>query len=144
MLSLTAHGFNDEFERIKFILAAVPMEGPHTGDNIRSHLLQQFNKWKITEHQCHMIICDNAASMKMAMRLQEWEAFGCLAHTLALIVTGALKVDRSVENLLTNCRSIVAHFNHSSGEYYLIQFSFKLIIYAIPLYTARITNLFFP
>jgi len=53
------------------VLAAFPLEDSHTGEVIRSTLLDLFNEWDISEEKCHAIVSDNAASMKLAMRLQE-------------------------------------------------------------------------
>lgn len=48
-----------------------------------------------------------------AVRLTGWNHVACFAHTLNLIVSGAIKQDKSVSELKLKCKEIVTYFHQS-------------------------------
>jgi len=56
---------------------------------------------------------DNAASIACAMRMAKVESFGCMAHTLQLVLHDALFSQTSVKNVVKKSRRLVSHFKHS-------------------------------
>ena len=65
-----------------------------------------------------MVVADNASNMKKALREGRFEAQGCFAHTLQLIVNDGVFSQRAVIDTLSVCRSIVGHFKHSTIAYH--------------------------
>ena len=65
-----------------------------------------------------MIAADNASNMKKALREGNFEAQGCFAHTLQLVVSDSVLSQRAVIDTLAVCRSIVGHFKHSTIAYH--------------------------
>ena len=66
-----------------------------------------------------MVVADNAASnMKKALKEGHFEAQGCFAHTLQLVVNDGVLSQRAVIDILAVCRSIVGHFKHSTIAYH--------------------------
>ena len=65
------------------------LEEDHTGVCLASRLKDAMNTWKLHD-TIHMGLRDNAANMVSAMRIAEVEDFGCMAHTLQLVLHDAL------------------------------------------------------
>jgi len=74
--------------------------------------------WKISKSRIHMAVADNASNMKKALREGNFEAQGCFAHTLQLVVNDSVLSQCAVSNILSVCRSIVGHFKHSTIAYH--------------------------
>ena len=60
-----------------------------------------------------MGIRDNAANMICAMRKAQVDDFGCMAHTLQLVIHNTLFCQAAVEKLVKKSRKFVTHFKHS-------------------------------
>ena len=60
------------------------------------------------------LVTDNAANAVAAARITGWKHIPCFAHTLNLIVQGALKADPTLTALKKTCRNIVTFFHHSA------------------------------
>ena len=60
-----------------------------------------------------MVLRDNGRNFVVGLRETGISNFGCLAHTLQLVVKDGVLAQRSVEDLLSRCRKIVGHFKHS-------------------------------
>ena len=115
LLSFTAH-FLHESTRQKVILAAMVLDDDHTGAYLASKLDEAKQTWKL-DGKIHMGIRDNAANMISAMRIANVEHFGCMAHTLQLVLHDALFSQSTVENIVKKSRKIVTHFKHSEQAY---------------------------
>lgn len=78
----------------------------HTAENIA-------NKMKDTMAECRVvnkvivIVSDNAANMKAAVRFGEWYHWGCLAHSLNLIVQSGIT---EIEAVVDKNKTIVSFF----------------------------------
>ena len=86
LISLTAHWIGDEFQCVSAVLHVQKMEGSHTGVSICHTLESMLEDWKISKSRIHMVVANNASNMKKALREGRFEAQGCFAHTLQLIV----------------------------------------------------------
>ena len=111
LLSFTGH-FLSQSSRQKVILAAMVLEEDHTLAYLASKLNEAISTWNLVG-KVHMGIRDNAANMTSAMRIAQVEDFGCMAHTLQLVLHDALFSQSSVENVVKKTRRIVTHFKHS-------------------------------
>ena len=94
------------------------MEGSHTGVAICQALESMLDSWKISKDRVHLVVADNASNMKRAMKKGRFEAQGCFAHTLQLVVNDGVLSQRAVIDLLAVCHSIVEHFRHSTIAYH--------------------------
>ena len=114
LLSFTAHFFHQS-TRQKVLLTAMVLEQDHTGAYLASKLTGAIETWKL-EGKVHMGLRDNAANMVSAMRIAKVEDFGCMAHTLQLVLHDALFTvfsQSTVETIVKKSRRIVTHFKHS-------------------------------
>jgi len=111
LFSFTAH-FLQQSTRRKVVLDAMVLEEDHTGAYLASKLTDAARTWSIGT-KVHMGIRDNAANMVSAFRIAQIDDFGCMAHTLQLVLNDALFCQTSVEKVVKNSRKIVTHFKHS-------------------------------
>ena len=73
-------------------------------------MLACIDKWKIGS-KLHLVLRDNGSNFIAGLRLAN---FGCLAHTLQLVVKDAVLAQKSVQDLLSRCRKIVGHLKQSN------------------------------
>jgi len=111
LLSFTGH-FLQGATRQKVILAAMVLDEDHTGTYLASRLKDAIETWNL-QGKIHMGLRDNAANMISAMRIAEVEDFGCMAHTLQLVLHDALFEQSAVQNIVKKSRRLVTHFKHS-------------------------------
>lgn len=111
LLSFTGHFIHDAVRR-KVILNAMVLEEDHDGNYLASKLCEAMTKWEITE-KIHVGVRDNAANMKVAIRVAGVTDVGCMSHTLQLVLHDALFTQTSVEAVVKKARKIVTHFKHS-------------------------------
>ncbi|XP_057217508.1 zinc finger BED domain-containing protein 4-like [Triplophysa rosa] len=78
---------------------------------------KMLNNWRIDKQRVHVILRDNTANMKKAMRDMGVPSVGCVAHSCQLCVHEGLLSQRSVTETLANARKIVGHFKHSPLAY---------------------------
>jgi hypothetical protein len=96
------------------VLDVIGFEGAtHNAVSIAENLREAFREWGI-EQRLKIVLSDNAANMKAAMRQLHLENIGCIVHTLQLIVnSGCLNNFGSIKTMLHSARAIVTHFKHS-------------------------------
>ena len=111
---MTAHWIGDEFKHMSAVLHAQKIEGSHTGVAICQALKYMLENWKTPKSRIHMV----ASNMKKALREGNFEAQGCFAHTLQLVVSDGVLSQLAVIETLAVCHSIVGHFKHSTIAYY--------------------------
>jgi len=109
--SFTAH-FLHQSTREKVILVAMVLEEDHTGDYLASKLTEAIQTWNL-DGKVHMGLRDNASNIACAMRIAKVESFGCMAHTLQLVLHDALFSQTTVETVVKKSRRMVSHFKHS-------------------------------
>lgn len=76
---------------------------------------KMLNNWGIDKQRVHIILRDNAANMKKAMRDMGVPSVGCVAHSCQLCVHEGLLSQRSVTETLARARKIVGHFKLPVG-----------------------------
>ena len=72
-------------------------------------------KWEIAPGRVHCVMRDAGANIKKALFLSDLNNLDCFAHQLQLVVKAGVTTQKSVSDLLTKCRSIATHFNHSAA-----------------------------
>ena len=92
------------------------MDERHTGENIKTRLLELAKVWKIAG-KVTGVVHDNASNMTLAMNLlgaeSDWDHQACVGDTLQLTVHAGLN-ESSTAKMLSIARKIVGHFNHSA------------------------------
>ncbi|KAL0151124.1 hypothetical protein M9458_053637, partial [Cirrhinus mrigala] len=107
LLSLTAQWIDSSFVLRRATLHIQEFRGSHTAERIQG----------IDKQRVHVILRDNTANMKKAMRDMGVPSVGCVAHSCQLCVHEGLLSQRSVTETLANARKIVGHFKHSPLAY---------------------------
>ena len=108
LLSLTAH-FIKKNSRYKVILSAMVLEKDHDGSYLASKINEALDKWNI-KNKIHIGIRDNAANLKLAMKIANIKDIGCVSHTLQLVIHDALFTEKCVEFIIKKARQIITHF----------------------------------
>ncbi|KAM4560530.1 zinc finger BED domain-containing protein 4-like [Odontesthes bonariensis] len=117
LLSLTAQWIDSSFALRRATLHVQEFRGSHTAERIQTAMENMLNNWAIDNTRVHVIVRDNAANMKKAMKDMMVPSVGCVAHSLQLCVHEGLLSQRSVTDTLANARKIVGHFKHSPLAY---------------------------
>ncbi|KAK7888714.1 hypothetical protein WMY93_024274 [Mugilogobius chulae] len=117
LLSLTAQWIDSSFVLRRATLHVREFRGSHTAERIQQSIENMLNNWGIDKERVHVILRDNAANMKKAMRDMGVRSLGCVAHSCQLCVQEGLLSQRSVTEILANARKIVGHFKHSPLAY---------------------------
>jgi hypothetical protein len=97
-MAITLQALTQDFDMINLTLAVEPLHERHTGDVIRQHLEQSFTSWNLDHNNLTMMLRDNASNVLKACRDWGIPHFGCIGHTLHLIV-GPLFVQNSHESM---------------------------------------------
>jgi len=116
LMSVTAHYVDfSRGTRPKIILSAVPLEDDHTADYLSGVLTEEvLQKWGIPRDKVHAMVHDNAKNMVKAVEVAKvFVDVRCFAHTVQLVIHDGISEQRTVNDLLTRTRQIVAHFHRS-------------------------------
>ncbi|CAJ0921704.1 unnamed protein product [Ranitomeya imitator] len=107
--SVTCH-FIENYKLVSCLLDCFEFSETHTSENLAEELLRVVKEWQI-EGKVICCVSDNAANITKAIKLLNWVHHPCLAHTINLIVTDALKI---VKPTLDKVKSIVEFFHKST------------------------------
>ena len=72
------------------VLETVCLRTDHTGENIAAELQRVATGWNLHD-KFVCSVTDSASNMNLALRITKWSHLPCFAHTLNLIVQGALQ-----------------------------------------------------
>jgi hypothetical protein len=95
-MAITLHALTDDFSMINLTLDVMPLQGKHTGRFIMEQLMESFDKWGIQNENMTMMLRDNTSNAIKVCHNWGITHFGCIGHTLHLIV-GALFVQKEVQ-----------------------------------------------
>ncbi len=112
-LSLTGHCLTKDFEQKVAVLRVAYFPESHTGSNIKDMILKSIDEFNIPHYKVHLIARDNGANMVKGIRETGFSALPCFLHTLQLILHDSIFEQKYMKDIITNCRTIVTHFNHS-------------------------------
>jgi hypothetical protein len=98
---------------VSFVLETFNLCVNHTAENIAAELVRIADEWNIAE-KVVAIVTDNAANMVAAIRITRWKHIPCFAHTLNLIVQGALSAAKETADLKKKCKDMVTFFHQST------------------------------
>ena len=111
-MTVTCHFIDESWQLKTFVLETFHLSTSHTAENIAAELIRIGKEWEISE-KVIALVTDNAANAVAAARITGWTHIPCFAHTLNLIVKGALGADPSLVALKKKCKDIVTFFHHS-------------------------------
>ena len=112
-MSLTAHCIGESFRRKKFVLCATELDEHHTGEYINEMFHKMLKRWGIPLEKVHVLLRDAGANVKKAMKLGCISSFNCANHQLHLVVTEAVKSQRTIIDCIARVSKTSGHFNHS-------------------------------
>ena len=112
LLSITAHWITDVWDRQSAVLAATPISGSHTSDNIAGIIKTMLTTWNVGS-KVHVFLRDNARNMTAGLRDAGVQSLSCFSHTLQLCVKNSLTSQRAVSDAVAVCRNVATHFSHS-------------------------------
>ncbi|XP_052744503.1 uncharacterized protein LOC112046345 [Bicyclus anynana] len=112
LLSLTAHGINRDFKRLKFILKCHTFDGRHTGDLVLEKINSMLMEWGIIKEKIYCFVRDSGSNMIRAMKLGDLPDVSCTVHQLQLCVRTLLDSDEEIKALLSK-RKKFSTLNHS-------------------------------
>lgn len=73
----------------------------------------KYSSYRIFGQKIVAVVTENASNMKRVVEICGWIHIPCFAHSLNLVVTGALQSNLEIHALLTNCRHAVTFFKQS-------------------------------
>ena len=114
LLSLTSHAVDKDFQRQSYVLCAEPLTERHTGVYLSEVFNSLLDKWSLSPDDVHCVMRDAGANMKKALFLSGVNNTNCTSHQLHLTVKHGLTSEESVTGVISKCRSIATHFNHST------------------------------
>ena len=77
LLSLTAHGITDNYERVSVILKCEQLESRHTGEIIANNLNNILQDWGLSTESVHCILRDRGSNMIKAMNMKNLTDANC-------------------------------------------------------------------
>ena len=113
-ISLSGHWIMEDLSNCNAVLHSSHFPGSHTGVNIGNKLQSMWDSWDIKEKSRNILVRDGASNMTLGCDMIKIPSVHCTIHLLQLVVTDCLDSQRYVTDLLTKCRKLTGHFNHSS------------------------------
>ena len=86
----------------------------HTSQNVSENLLHGLKTFNIPKNKIHLVVRDNGPNMVAGIRESSLLSISYFIHTLQLCINDSILYQRSVKNILINCRNISSHFHHSA------------------------------
>lgn len=111
-IAVTAYYIKTNTEMKPILLGCINYNGRHTSENLVAFLRQMMQDWQIT-NKITCVVSDNTANIQAAIRSGEWRSVGCFAHTINLIIQGALKLEK-IASVMGKFKAIVELFKRSS------------------------------
>ena len=117
-MAVTVHYIDEKGCLCSNVLTTAKIEERHTADAITAHLLKIATEWGIKE-KVVAVVTDNGANVVRAVKDaasavgKGWRHVSCFAHTLNLIVRGAIDDTADLSPLVQKARNIVSFFRRS-------------------------------
>ncbi|XP_065658221.1 zinc finger BED domain-containing protein 4-like isoform X2 [Hydra vulgaris] len=113
-LSITGHWTDPtKFSQETAVLRVIHFPENHTGVHIKEYLQKGLESFKILLSKVHLIVTDNASNMKVVVKNSGMTSTPCFIHTLQLCIHDSILSQKTFKEILTLCRGIKIHFNHS-------------------------------
>ena len=115
-MSVTIHFVTDDWKLERYVLATLPLEERHTGENIAKWILRVLEKFSIDPSKIRALVTDNGSNMLAAAKKlydeHQWVPIKCSAHSLQLSVNAGLN-GKTISRAVGAARSLVEHFKKS-------------------------------
>ncbi|XP_071055076.1 zinc finger BED domain-containing protein 4-like [Onthophagus taurus] len=113
LVSLTAHGVNEGFERVRIILKCEIMEGRHTGQVISTKIESILEEWGIKHDAVHCVVRDRGSNMIKAMQISGFTDFNCVIYQIQCCIKNVILSEEWVQEIIEKVKKVSTHFNHS-------------------------------
>jgi hypothetical protein len=123
--TVTGHYITEDWVLKSVVLETKRIEGSHTGENIKNHLVETQVKWSLPPKP--IAVTDNAANEKKAFELLGWPRFGCYGHRINLMVKRTLAIPE-LARIVAKGRKLVTYFHQSSSTNDLLLAKQKLLL----------------
>lgn len=117
--AVTAHFIDDSYRLVSVLLDCSNMDISHTANNLATELHTIVTSFQLNQ-KVALAVSDNAANIKKAIELLRWKHFGCMAHTINLIVQDGLKSNTAVKEVLQKVKQIVTFFRKSPTNHKIV------------------------
>ena len=111
-MTITAHFISKEWMLKSCVLETPRFAMSHTAQNIADELTRVMSEWQI-QSKFVAVVTDNASNVTSAVSKLGLTHIPCFAHTINLVVNGAIQAVNSVSNIKKKVKSIVTHFHCS-------------------------------
>ena len=114
MLSITGHWIDPtKFSQVTAALRVIHFPENHTGVHTKEYLQKGLYSFEIPLSKIHLIVPDNASNMKAAVKNSGVISIPFFIPTLQLCIHDSIFSQKTIKEVLTSCRGITTHFNHS-------------------------------
>ncbi|KAL4121559.1 hypothetical protein QTP88_014050 [Uroleucon formosanum] len=110
-IAITFHFIDNNFLLKSVLLSCHEFSDSHTSQNLSQKIKSIIQEWNL-ENKIIFAVSDNASNIQLALKILQIKHFGCFAHTLNLIVQGALALE---SDLLDKIKTIVTFFRKSTS-----------------------------
>jgi hypothetical protein len=117
-ISLTAQWLSPNFELNRAVLRVKHFPESHSALNISEELHTCLNSFDIPFTKVHVVLRDKGANMVAGVRESGLTSLTCFIHMLQLCISSAILSQQSVSNILSTCRALATHLNHSPKATY--------------------------
>ena len=114
ILGINLHYLKD-FKRVIINLACKCFDVSHTAENIFKEVEETIQSWNL-QNKVSLVVRDNAANMVAAFK-NRYESFGCMNHTLQLVIKDHILGLASVETLIRKFQTLCSHASRSNAFY---------------------------
>lgn len=106
------------WKRERICIGCIPFDERHTAQNIFTRLKDLLFEWNLYS-KTEVALRDNAANVTAAFNVAECSinSFGCMNHSLQLVIKSELFTLSSVKDLIAKCRRVAGHASQSTAFY---------------------------
>ena len=119
-LGINCHYIDSDWKRKVYNLACPLFNETHTGEHIRNKHKSVLESFEI-ESKVTVSLRDNASNMVSCFAKGNIKGFGCLTHTIQLVIKDEIFGMKSVKDLLKKCRDLCSFANRSTNFYTVLK-----------------------
>ena len=113
LLGISVHFLDCNFNPQYFVLAAQPINGRKTAENLSACLDSVFNEFSLEKSKMFLLLRDGASTMSKLARINNLNSMHCLAHSLQLVVNDATK-SMGLNIIIEKVKRFIAKLRKSS------------------------------
>ena len=108
---------DNNFNQSAVVLRVKPFPESHTDANICDVVQDVVDEYNIPPSKIHFIVHDNAVNITKGIANTGYKGLSCFLHTTQLVIRNSIFEQRTMKDIISNCRRITGHFNHSALAY---------------------------